>query len=975
MTATPDTKRLVLLGGAVVRENGNPLGGPAAHRHRLALLALLAANASPVSRDKLIAMLWPERDTEGGRNLLKVAVHELRKLLGEQTIRTTGDQLSLGPAALPCDLLEFEAALAAGAEEKAVAVYGGPFLDGFYLKDAPEFERWVEAQRNRLATAYSGALEKLGATAERSNDWRNAVQWWRKLAAEDPMRADNTLRLMRALDASGDRRAALRQAELHAERRQRDFGVAPDPAVESLAKELGAKETPSADTGVKRPAKPAKSRATPPAEMDHVSGERVVTVRGLSRRAVMGAGVALVLTIAAVVVIGTVVNHRASDAPSGTDAVAVVPFRVVGADSSLGYLRDGMMEMLVTRLGTDGPLRAVEARSGASADAADQLPIAMQQGRALGAGHVLVGDVVGGRGKDVDVSATIYRVASGEMIGRATRTITDSASIPATIDSLAAELMARAAGEPLDRLPDLTRRPLPALRSYLAAQVSYRTGGYARAESLFAKALGLDSSFALAGLGLVLANSWTTINEHYGIGRDAALRGMKTLGQRDRLFINAFFAPDPSLGQPRPAPVYLQAWEDVVHKYPDFAEAWYHVGDRYYHFGGLSGLADPLDQARTAFRRALAIDSGMVAPLHHLIEIYASRGEANETRVTADRYFAENPGVSRDASAIGWTVATITGDEKWLARLRGNFGTMPLSDLARVAWTTQANGWPSADADSALALYRRRASATFEREAAFNVLYAFSLNAGRPAAARQAAAGFEAQLPDQPITALWTTYAMLFGEADTVGLGENGRRLAAFGSAPLDGNPDHRARQFQSRCLSGFLKLQGGNSAGAREDLAAVRRLSAGEPAGSFQLREGMMCSTWLGAAIAVDARASDAATLVARLDTVVLRDRVPPRMSLAAAAVIAARLHDKRGDLTGALIASRWREHYTGDPTFLSTQLLLEGDLALRTGDRASAVRAYRHYLALRTTPEPGFAAAATDAVRKKLVGLEKRD
>ncbi|HEX7939263.1 MAG TPA: hypothetical protein VF483_09755, partial [Gemmatimonadaceae bacterium] len=105
-----------------------------------------------MSRDKLIGYLWPDRDTEHARNLLKTAVHELRKTLGEDVIRSTGDQLSLNTSLLTCDVVDFEAAVAAKDYEKAAALYRGPFLDGFFLKGAHEFELWVDAQRAKLAT-------------------------------------------------------------------------------------------------------------------------------------------------------------------------------------------------------------------------------------------------------------------------------------------------------------------------------------------------------------------------------------------------------------------------------------------------------------------------------------------------------------------------------------------------------------------------------------------------------------------------------------------------------------------------------------------------------------------------------------------------------------------------------------------------------------------------------------------------------
>src|SRR5688572_9947499 len=161
MSMPESAPTLKLLGGAVIQTGDTPLGGPAAHRHRLALLALLAVNGRPMSRDKLVAFLWPERDTEHARNLLKTAVHELRKLLAENAIVSIGDQLSVDPTQLRCDVTEFEAAVAAKDYVKAASLYGGPFLDGFFLKDASEFEHWVDAKRKRLADSYARVIENV----------------------------------------------------------------------------------------------------------------------------------------------------------------------------------------------------------------------------------------------------------------------------------------------------------------------------------------------------------------------------------------------------------------------------------------------------------------------------------------------------------------------------------------------------------------------------------------------------------------------------------------------------------------------------------------------------------------------------------------------------------------------------------------------------------------------------------------------
>ena len=55
----------------------------------------------------------------------------------------------------------------------------------------------------------------------------------------------------------------------------------------------------------------------------------------------------------------------------------------------------------------------------------------------------------------------------------------------------------------------------------------------------------------------------------------------------------------------------------------------------------------------------------------------------------------------------------------------------------------------------------------------------------------------------------------------------------------------------------------------------------------------------------------------------------------------------------------------------YLAAQLREEGRLAALTGDREGAIRAYRHYLALRNDPEPAVAAQVA-AVRAELRRLE---
>ena len=145
---------LRVFGGLALSGPGGPILGRGSQRRRLALLAILAhARGRPVSRDKIIALLWPETRAERARHLLADSIYVLRRQLGDDVVFTIGDDVALNPERVSSDVEAFHRALEdrnpAGAVERYSA--GGAFLDGIHLRNAPEFERWVESTRSHLA--------------------------------------------------------------------------------------------------------------------------------------------------------------------------------------------------------------------------------------------------------------------------------------------------------------------------------------------------------------------------------------------------------------------------------------------------------------------------------------------------------------------------------------------------------------------------------------------------------------------------------------------------------------------------------------------------------------------------------------------------------------------------------------------------------------------------------------------------------
>lgn len=248
---------LKLFGGASIDGPDGPVSGRAVQRRRLGLLALLVlARHRGVTRDRLIGYLWPDADPEHARPMLSDSVYRINQAVGGKGVIAVGDELRLNPEWLPCDAWEFGDAMERRDWGRAVELHVAPFLDGFYLTDADELERWVDGQRERLSRERAQALEALAAEAERDGVVADAVHWWRALAEQDPYSSRVALRLMQALDRAGERAAALQHARVHALQLEQEMGLAPDPEIESFVAELRSTE-PLPRPGLARPRTPS----------------------------------------------------------------------------------------------------------------------------------------------------------------------------------------------------------------------------------------------------------------------------------------------------------------------------------------------------------------------------------------------------------------------------------------------------------------------------------------------------------------------------------------------------------------------------------------------------------------------------------------------------------------------------------------------------------------------------------------------
>jgi DNA-binding SARP family transcriptional activator len=191
-----------------------------------------------------MALLWPEADAESARHSLRNALYGLRQTLGEAAIVSRGEgYVGLDPSALHCDALEMRRLLGEQRWEDAVTAWSGDLAPGFHVSEAPEFEHWLDDQRASLRRAVTDAAWRRVDELERRGD-AGLVPAAHRAWALEPADESGARRLMRLLDASGQRAAALRAYDDLADYLRRECEAEPSAETRKLAAELKARVEP-----------------------------------------------------------------------------------------------------------------------------------------------------------------------------------------------------------------------------------------------------------------------------------------------------------------------------------------------------------------------------------------------------------------------------------------------------------------------------------------------------------------------------------------------------------------------------------------------------------------------------------------------------------------------------------------------------------------------------------------------------------
>jgi serine/threonine-protein kinase len=365
-----------------------------------------------------------------------------------------------------------------------------------------------------------------------------------------------------------------------------------------------------------------------------VMGERSLPAKRADRRTAVAAAAAVALAA-----LGASVGlaRRSETPPEGVNprhSILVLPFDNLRNDPAVEWMRDGSVNMLGLNLSQWNDLTVVDqerlhdllGRHEVQPGEDIGLDMARRLAREAGVWTVVLGDFARS-GDSLHLAARVYDVASGARISVARvddRTAEDARPL---FDQLAADLL-DLSGAPTDLPVGLARstsQSLEAYRAYLAGVGRLNRWDLAGAERDLSRALAIDTTFGLAYYKLALTRGWLVGTED-SVADRAIVRATAHSGnlpEHDRIVINAYRA---FIGGE-----FVEArdlYQRLLARDTGDADAWYGLGEAWFHDTAGPNKAPAFTQAIRAFKRALDLDPDYALAYDHVQHMLGMAAEA-----------------------------------------------------------------------------------------------------------------------------------------------------------------------------------------------------------------------------------------------------------------------------------------------------------------------------------------------------------
>ena len=547
---------------------------------RIALLGYLAlAGRTPVRRDALLALFWPELGEEEGRRALRQALHYLRRVIGDDVFAASGDELELRDGAIRCDAAVFDQLVDSGKPAEALDVYRGDFFTGFHVDDvSSDYEEWVERTRARLRRRAAGAAWSASEMASQSGDTQRAIELGRRACELEPDQEAGWRKLMTLHHELGDRGGALRAYEELSARLEREFDAKPARDTTALAERIRASTGPVVPLA---PPAPRDDTDPPPVAAAEPSAPVPSVVPGARRpRYVIGL-VAAGILLTSIGMYTFTKRGREDSIPSliamgslaARDRIVVADFANLAGDTLLAAavteafrvdISQSPLVTVLTRRQVNAALTRMQRQIGVPIDDSLAREIAVREG----AKAVVTGSI-GKIANAYTVSVQLVSAARGEPLAAVRETAVDSTALVEAVDHASKQLRHRI-GETLrelDAMPALeeaTTASIPALRKYTEGHQLMERGRRSDAIQRYLEAAQLDTAFASAYVSLGM--TYGSIAEP---GRAQAALA-RAVAHRDRLpFLEAHFAVASHAYARLDYETVIDAYTRVLERYPD----------------------------------------------------------------------------------------------------------------------------------------------------------------------------------------------------------------------------------------------------------------------------------------------------------------------------------------------------------------------------------------------------------------------
>jgi len=397
-------------------------------------------------------------------------------------------------------------------------------------------------------------------------------------------------------------------------------------------------------------------------------------------------------------------------APLDPNRVVVFPLRTAAPASASGSGENLAILLGYALEGTE-PLRWLD--GGDEVDArrrSDPSSLTAADRRAIARGQRAAYFIDGALTEERDSTSVLLRLhsVSGDSVVATSRVAAAASAAPSPsslvlrgVGPLLVALLAPGHAVDISALSDRTPA---AIANFLQGERAYRRSRFADALQLYRQAVSDDSSLALAALKGAMAAQWL------GRTEEAATLSARAVSQRALLPPRyASFARGLAAYISGKADSSVATLRQLVDRDPTWGEAWFALGENYYHLLPAPSGADsfpPSAMADSAFRRAVRADSEFTPALYHVAQILLRNGDAQG----ATRYVEAIDRASPDSNY----------------RLELHLTLRCVRDgSARVSWVDERRAHPRALLDAAKVLSGNLGQARCA-EAAFRTVFADS---------------------------------------------------------------------------------------------------------------------------------------------------------------------------------------------------------------------------------------------------------